>query len=199
MKILGLKENYRNDITGDTTLPLVYLMTDSSLLKSGKPFFLPDFAKLYTIHTSLVIRISRLGKNISRRFASRYYDAVTAGITVTATGIEGNFNGNADASALATSFDGSVMTGDFVPVDQLADRDNIHFASFINDKKQCDETSANLAVGIDSIIEYVSRYYTLKMGDLIFTGYSDKASAISVEDRLQASIEGAEVLKIRIK
>ena len=119
MKIIALYDNYEpQQFDGK-----VYLMADSSLAKSGKPWFLPEFAPEFTYQTHIVIRIGRLGKNIARRFAHRYVDAVTVGATVTACGIADN--------AIAKAFDGAAMIGDFLPIEQISDLNEIN-ASLAN-------------------------------------------------------------------
>ena len=186
MKIIALYDNYEpQQFDGK-----VYLMADSSLAKSGKPWFLPEFALEFTYHTHLVIRIGRLGKNIARRFAHRYVDAVTVGATVTACGIADN--------AIAKAFDGAAMIGDFLPIEQISDLNEIN-ASLANGDIVTTYQSSQMACHIDEIIEYVSKYFTLKIGDIIYTGFGDSSTPLAIGQHLTGSINGENVLDIKIK
>ena len=111
MKVIGISGNYGRQ--EENLKPTVYLMSDSSLLKDGKPFFIPDFATSFEFSPSLVLHVNRLGKNISRKFAHRYYDEVTVGLAVKACGMKDVFDGE-DAGALALAFDGAAILGNFV-------------------------------------------------------------------------------------
>jgi len=188
MKIISLRDNY----TSKDSQPAhnVYLMADSSLAKSGKPWFLPEFASEFTYHTHIVFRIGRLGKNIAKRFAHRYIDAVTVGATITAS----DFNG----SAISQAFDGASMIGDFIPIEQIDDICNIT-ASLTNGNACTEYASCNMISSIDEIIAEISKYFTLKIGDIIYSGFGDTPTTLAIGQHLTGKINGNEVLDIKIK
>ncbi|MGN0213646.1 MAG: fumarylacetoacetate hydrolase family protein [Muribaculaceae bacterium] len=185
MKIIALNNNF-NAQQADGS---VFLMADSSLAKSGKPWFLPDFADSFTYHTHIVFRIGRLGKNISRRFAHRYIDAVTIGTTVTAHGVNGAF---------CNAFDGAAMIGDFIPIEDIGEIADVEASLTDNGKTICFRAN-QMATQIEQIIENISKYFTLKIGDIIYAGYGDLPNPIAIGNHLIGAINNREVLNIRIK
>lgn len=172
------------------------IVTDSSILHSDKPFFIPDFAGRFTIHTGLAIHINRLGKNISSRFASRYYDAATACVMVEA---QDHHDAIAPGDARLTGFDGSMMLGDFITFDKLANVEDIHIDTFINNEKTGNFNSQAMKIDLAHLIETSSRYFTLKMGDVIAIGNFNESHTLNIGDRLTSTINGIESLIIRIK
>ena len=132
MKIIAVGMNYarHNEELGHTLEnkePVIFMKPDSAILKDGKPFFIPDFSNEVHYETELVVRINRLGKNIASRFAHRYYDAVTVGIDFTARDLQRRFREVGNPWELCKGFDSSAAIGTFVPVEQLADVQNLHF------------------------------------------------------------------------
>lgn len=185
MKIIALQNNYSN--TANLSDEEIYLMADSSLAKSGKPWFLPDFSPEFTYRTHIVFRIGRLGKNIARRFAPRYIDAVTVGATISAAGI--------NHGAISQAFDGAAMIGDFVAADNLADI----IAILSNDDFTTSLSTGEMIYKIDEIIEYVSKFFTLKIGDIIYSGFGSESGTLEIGQHLRGTINGNEVLNISIK
>ena len=165
-------------------MPQVRLMADSSVLTSGKPFFIPDFAGGFAVQPSLALRVCRLGKCIARRFAHRYYDAAAAAAVVSAHGFTPPV---ADGSALATAFDGALWLGDFKPIGQLSGT------------RQAACECAEPPMAPDLIIEAVSRYFTLKMGDIIVAGSLCPDEPIAIGDTVTATVGGTPSLRIRVK
>lgn len=146
MKVIGIKGNYT--INNTPSQPQVFLMADSSLLKDGKPLFLPDFAEKFIARPVFIVRINRLGKNIAKRFASRYYDAVTVGLCVEALGFK-HSNTIAGCDSVVNAFDGAAVLGDFIPVEEVADINNCEFSVKYGNGESITLNSANLSTDID--------------------------------------------------
>lgn len=151
--------------------PVLFMKPDTALLKDGKPFFLPPFSERIEYETELVVRISRLGKNIAPRFAHRYYDAVTVGIDFTARDLQARLRAEGSPWEISKGFDGSAVVGDFIPVDEVAGNlQDLHFSLRIDGKEVQRGHTADMIFPVDEMIAYISRFYTLRMGDLLFTG-----------------------------
>lgn len=204
MKIIAVGWNYpkHNEEMDNRILPAVptiFMKPDSALLKDGKPFFLPDFSSRIEYETELVIRINRLGKNIATRFAHRYYDAVTVGIDLTARDLQSQLRKEGNPWEIAKAFDGSAVIGDFVPVGSCGDIQQIAFHLDINGSTVQQGNSSRMIFGIDEIIAYVSRFFTLKIGDLIFTGTPEGVGPVNVNDHLQGYINNKMLLDFQVK
>ena len=179
--------------------PVIFLKPDSALLRDGKPFFLPDFSQEIHYETELVVRVSRLGKNIAERFAHRYYDAVTVGIDFTARDLQRRFRAAGAPWELSKGFDGSAAIGTFVPMEYFQNIQNVRFHLDIDGKTvQCGCT-CDMLFTVDQVIAYVSRFMTLKMGDLIYTGTPVGVGPVSIGQHLQGYLEGERVLDFYIR
>lgn len=189
MKVLALNSNYPSLST--VCDKKVFLMADSSLAKSGKPWFLPEYAESFAYRPHLVFRVGRLGKNIARRFAHRYIDAVTIGASVEASPMPD--------SAIANAFDGAAMIGDFIPIEEIPDINNITGLMGIEGGEITSICSADMICKIDEIIEYLSQYFTFKIGDIIYSGFGSEAVTLAIDQVLHGSINGKEVLNIKVK
>ena len=199
MKIIGITNNYENH-TGNTTSPAAYIIPDSAILKDSKPFFIPDFSERFIFYPSLVVRINRLGKNISRNFAHRYYDAVTLGITIHAEDINESFLSSGLPNSIANAFDGSAVLGEFHEIDKLGKINDLKLITRINGDKVSEFNTERLILNTDTLIEYLSKYFTLKIGDLIYTGYPQESKqAITFNQHITASINDMEVLNFKTK
>ena len=203
MKIICIGLNYRNharEMGKPFPLePVVFMKPDSSLIKNNKPFFLPDFSDMIHYEVEIVVKISKLGKSISVKHAHRYYDELTLGIDITARDIQ---NRNAAAGfpwELAKGFDGSAPTGKFVPVSTLKDMKDIDFRLEINDKLVQEGNTSDMIFSVDEIISYVSRFFTLKTGDLIFTGTPSGVGALHKNDNLVAYLGEEPLLDFMIR
>lgn len=200
MKVIGIKDNYiLSESDNDSKQginPTVFLMSDSSLLKDGKPFFLPDFADSFVCSPSIVFRVNRLGKNIAKKFSPRYYDAVTIGVAVKACGIKGEF-ACGDAGSLADAFDGAAILGDFIPINEVDKPFDFDFLADGESVMKGD--SSKLSADIDSLIEYLSRYFTLKIGDIIFACNPQPCHTLKIDSVLSATLNGNEVLHFKVK
>ncbi len=179
--------------------PVIFMKPDSAILKDGKPFFIPDFSNEIHYETELVVRISRLGKNIAPRFACRYYDAVTVGIDFTARDLQRNFRAQGNPWELCKGFDSSAAIGEFVSVDRYRDVQNLNFSLSVDGKEVQQGCTAEMLFKIDDIIAYVSRFVTLKIGDLLFTGTPAGVGPVSIGQHLQGYLEGEKLLDFHIR
>lgn len=203
MKIICIGLNYRQHAAEMgwklPTEPVVFLKPDSALLKNNKPFFLPDFSEDIQYEVEIVVMISRLGKGISAKFAHRYYEEITLGIDITARDIQSR---NAKAGLpweLSKCFDGAAPIGKFVPVSTIDDVLNVDFRLDINGTTVQKSNSSDMIFNINHIIEYVSRFFTLKTGDLIFTGTPSGVGKLQRNDNLVAYLGDKPVLDFMIK
>ena len=203
MKIICIGLNYRQHaIEMGWKLPkepVVFLKPDSALLKNNKPFFLPDFSSVIHYEVEVVVKISRLGKGIAREFAPRYYDEVTAGIDITARDLQSRFAGQGHPWELSKGFDGAAPIGKFVSVDSIGDPENLDFRLEINDRIVQKSNTSDMIFGINEIISYVSRFFTLKTGDLIFTGTPSGVGPLKRNDNLVAYLGDKQVLDFVIR
>ena len=203
MKIICIGLNYRKhaEEMGWTlpSEPVVFLKPDSALLKKNKPFFLPDFSSNMQYEVEIVVKITKLGKGISAKYAPRYYDELTVGIDITARDIQGR---NAKAGLpweLSKCFDGAAPVGRFIPVSSVRDVLDLDFRLEINGKIVQKSNSSDMIFNINQIIEYVSKYFTLKTGDLIFTGTPSGVGPLKRNDNLTAFLGDLPLLDFMIK
>ena len=196
MKIFGVGMNYllhTEELDGRQYRPeepVIFLKADSALLKDGKPFFIPDWAERFDYEAELVVRICRLGKGIPLRFAHRYYDAFTVGIDFTARDLQQRARSQGLPWTICKGFDGSAMIGSWRPKTE----GDASFRLDINGKTVQQGCSADMLFSIDELISYLSRFFTLKTGDLIFTGTPVGVGPVSIGDHLEGYLEGEKVL-----
>lgn len=205
MKIFGIGMNYiqhNKELDGalyKTEAPVLFTKADSSLLKSGNPFFVPDFMGRIDYEAELVIRICRLGKNIPQRFAHRYYDAVTVGIDFTARDVQQQLREKGLPWDLSKSFDGAAAIGEWVGKDKFLDVQALRFHLDINGHTVQEGCTADMVFGIDEIVAYISQYFTLKTGDVIFTGTPAGVGPVHIDDHLEGYVEERKVLEFNCK
>ena len=173
--------------------PVVFLKPDSSILKNNKPFFLPGFSSMIQYELEVVIKISKLGKGIAVKFAHRYYDELTLGIDITARDIQNRNSAAGLPWELSKCFDGAAPLGRFIPVSSIHDMKSIDFRLEINDTIVQQGNTSDMIFSINEIVAYVSKYFTLKTGDLIFTGTPSGVGPLKKNDNLVAYL-GEEVL-----
>ena len=179
--------------------PILFMKPDTALLKGSKPFFLPDFSEEIHYETELVVKINRLGKNIGERFAYRYYDEITVGIDFTARDLQRKQKELGLPWEIAKGFDNSAAIGRFVSKNQVSDIQNVDFRLDINNQTVQRGNTKEMIYPIDTIIAYISRFFTLKIGDLIFTGTPAGIGPVKINDYLQGYLEDRELLGFRVK
>ena len=205
MKIIAVGMNYarHNKELGHTQEnrePVIFMKPDSAILKDGKPFFVPDFSHEVHYVSEVVVRICRLGKNIAPRFAHRYYDAVTVGIDFTARDLQRKFREAGNPWELCKGFDNSAAIGTFISLEQAGgDLQNLDFHLDIDGCEVQRGNTADMLFKIDDIIAYVSRFMTLKIGDLLFTGTPAGVGPVSVGQHLQGYLGEEKLLDFHIR
>ena len=205
MKIIAVGMNYAQHnkelgYTQENSEPVIFMKPDSAILKDGKPFFVPDFSHEVHYETEVVVRICRLGKNIAPRFAHRYYDAVTVGIDFTARDLQRKFREAGNPWELCKGFDNSAAIGTFISLEQAGgDLQNLDFHLDIDGCEVQRGNTTDMLFKIDDIIAYVSRFMTLKIGDLLFTGTPAGVGPVSVGQHLQGYLGGEKLLDFHIR
>ena len=180
--------------------PVIFLKSDVSLLKDGKPFFVPDFSSEIHYEAEIVVKINRLGKNIAEKFARRYYDEVTVGIDFTARDLQRKLRKDGMPWEISKAFDYSAVIGEFVSLENLGkDINNIAFYLNINGSKVQEGNTENMIFNVDEIIAYVSKFFTLKIGDLIYTGTPAGIGAVKVGDHLEGYINSLKALDFFVR
>lgn len=174
--------------------PVIFTKADSSLLKDGKPFFVPDHLGRIDYETEVVVRISRLGKSITEEFAHRYYDAVTVGIDFTARDLQKRLREEAQPWEISKGFDGAAVIGEWVPKDHFLSVQNIDFALDVNGERRQQGNTCDMLVGIDRLIAYISKFFTLKTGDLLYTGTPVGVGPVKIDDHLEGYLGERKVL-----
>jgi fumarylpyruvate hydrolase len=203
MKIICIGLNYRKHAMEMgrqlPSEPVVFLKPDSSILKNNKPFFLPGFSSMIQYETEVVIKISKLGKGIAPKYASRYYDELTIGIDITARDIQNRNSASGLPWELSKCFDGAAPLGKFIAVSDAGDINNLDFRLEINEKTVQSGNTSDMIFSTDEIVAYVSQYFTLKTGDLIFTGTPAGVGPLKRNDNLIAYLGEKPLLDFMIK
>lgn len=203
MKIIAVGSNYRDHIKEMGSLlgkdPVVFLKPDSALLINNKPFYLPDFCEEVHYEAEIVVKISRVGRSIEKRYAHRYYDELTLGIDFTARDMQKQAKEKGQPWTLAKGFDGSAPIGNFVPKTNYKDTGDMNFSLEKNGETVQQANTSQMIHSIEEIITYVSRYFTLKMGDLIYTGTPSGVGPVSIGDHLVGKIEDKTFLDFHVK
>jgi 2-keto-4-pentenoate hydratase/2-oxohepta-3-ene-1,7-dioic acid hydratase in catechol pathway len=203
MKIICIGLNYRKHAMEMgrplPSEPVVFLKPDSSILKNNKPFFLPGFSNMIQYEAEVVIKISKLGKGISPKFAHRYFDELTVGIDITARDIQNRNSAAGLPWELSKCFDGAAPIGKFIPAGSAGDIKNLDFRLEINDKIVQQGNTSDMIFGFNEIVSYVSKFFTLKTGDLIFTGTPSGVGPLRKNDNLVAYLGDEPVLDFMIK
>lgn len=192
MKILCIGMNYARHIAELDNKrpeePVVFMKSDSSLLQKNRPFYIPTFSNDLHHEIELVVKIDKLGKNISQKYAHRYYSSIGLGIDFTARDLQSKLRKQGHPWEKAKAFDHSaVISEEFIPVNEL-DMDNIDFRLEINGEIRQQGNSSQMIFKIDEIIEHLSSYFTLKIGDLLYTGTPEGVGSVKINDRLQGYI-----------
>ncbi|MFZ6051153.1 fumarylacetoacetate hydrolase family protein [Halocola ammonii] len=204
MKIICIGRNYSehakelgNELPSE---PVYFLKPDSSILPNKNAFYIPHFSEDVHYEVELIVKINRLGKNIDKKFAHRYYNEIGLGIDFTARDVQQKCKEKGLPWEKAKAFDGSaVVSKKFIPLSEFDDFENIKFSLTKNDELVQDGQSKHMIFGIDEIISYVSQFMTLKIGDLIFTGTPKGVGPVSIGDELVGKLEGKEMFKVKVR
>ena len=203
MKIICIGRNYAEHAkelnNAIPTEPVFFMKPDTALLKDGEPFYYPDITKDLHHEIEIVIKINKVGKHIEEQFAYKYYDEIGLGIDFTARDLQAECKAKGLPWEKAKSFDNSAPIGKFISKDKLGDLSTIEFELKINGQSRQVGNTKDLLFSFDQIISYVSKYLTLKVGDLIYTGTPSGVGAVSIGDKLQGYIKDDLFLEFEVK
>jgi len=203
MKIICIGRNYiehakelKNPIPKN---PVFFLKPDTSLLIKNRPFFYPDFSKDIHYETELVIKIKKNGRHIDEKFAAGYYEEIGLGIDFTARDLQQNCKQKGLPWEIAKGFDFSAPISEFVKLDDLENKNDILFRLELNEKTVQKGNSTDMIFSFDQIISYISKFITIKMGDLIYTGTPAGVGPVKIGDQLTGYLENRKMLDFKVK
>lgn len=203
MKIIAIGRNYiehakelNNPVPKE---PMFFMKPETSIIRNNKPFFYPDFSKDVHYETEIVLKISRLGKNIEEKFADRYFDEIGLGIDFTARDLQQVCKEKGKPWEMAKAFDGAAPISEFIDKNKFQDLNKLTFSLKLNGELVQQGNTSDMIFNFNVLIAYVSRFVTLKIGDLIFTGTPAGVGPVKIGDRLTGYIEDKEFLDFYVK
>lgn len=203
MKIICIGRNYVDHIAElqneRPSEPVVFMKPDSAVLLKQHPFVIPEFSQDIHHEIELIVRINKVGKYIDTKFAHKYYDEISVGIDFTARDVQNELKTKGLPWEKAKSFDGSAVIGEFLPKNQFNSLENITFELTNNNITVQKGNASHMLWKIDELISYVSQFFTLKIGDIIFTGTPEGVAPVKAEDLLEGFLEGNKLFSIKIK
>ena len=203
MKILAIGQNYiehnKELNSKHPSEPVVFMKPDTALLRNNKPFFIPDFTEELHYETELIVKINRLGKNIAPKYAHRYYSEIGLGVDFTARDVQRRLKNEGKPWEISKAFDNSAVIGDFIPVEKVGNVQDIRFSLQLNGSTVQQGHSADMIFPIDELIAYVSCFFTLKIGDILFTGTPAGVGKVAVDDRLEGFIFDTKMFDFKVK
>jgi 2-keto-4-pentenoate hydratase/2-oxohepta-3-ene-1,7-dioic acid hydratase in catechol pathway len=203
MKILCIGRNYAKHIAElqneKPVNPVIFLKPDSAILLKNQPFFIPPFSKDVHYEVEILVKINKVGKYINQKFAHTYYDEIGLGIDFTARDIQDDCKEKGLPWEKAKAFDGSAVIGEFLPKESMGDLNNLNFKLQKNDQIVQDGNTNAMLWKIDELIAYVSQFFTLKKGDVLFTGTPEGVGKVSENDVLVGILNGVENFRINVK
>ena len=203
MKLICIGRNYTDHIrelqNEKPTDPVVFLKPDTAILLKKQPFFIPDFSDDVHYEVEVLVKISKVGKHIDKKFAHKYYDEIGLGIDFTARDLQAKLKAKGLPWEKAKGFDGAAVIGDWLSKTEFVDINAINFSLKQNDITVQKGNTSLMLWKIDEIIEYVSKYFTLKIGDIIFTGTPSGVGKVNINDNLTGFIETKPMFSIRVK
>ena len=203
MKLICIGRNYAQHISElkseKPSEPVVFLKPDTAILLKKQPFFIPDFSNEVHHEVEVLVKINRVGKYIDSKFAHKYYEQIGLGIDFTARDLQQELKGKGLPWEKSKAFDGSAVIGKWVSKSNYENVNNIPFSLFKNNQIVQSSTTEDMLCGIDEIIAYVSQYFTLKIGDIIFTGTPSGVGKVQSNDFLKGYIGEEEFFSIKVK
>jgi len=203
MKIICIGRNYadhakelNNQLPEN---PVFFTKPDTCLLRNNQAFYLPDFSKDIHYEIELVVKINRIGKNISAKFASRYYEEIGLGIDFTARDLQQKCKEKGLPWEISKAFDHSAPVSQFIAKSEFENIDDVNFHLEVNGEEKQRASSADMIFKIDEIISYISQFFTLKIGDLIYTGTPAGVGPVKIDDHLTGYLEGRKLLDFKVK
>ena len=203
MKIFAIGQNYAEHNkelnSPDPTEPVIFMKPDTAALKNNKPFYIPDFSSELHYETEIIVKISRLGKNIAPKFAHRYYEEIGLGVDFTARDVQRWLKAEGKPWEISKAFDNSAVIGNFIPKEELGDVQNIHFHLNINGNTVQKGHTSDMIFPVDEIIAWISRFFTLKIGDILFTGTPVGVGKVNIGDHLEGYIGEKKMFDFKVK
>ena len=203
MKLICIGRNYINHITElkneKPSDPVVFIKPDTAILLKKQPFFIPDYSKIIQHEVEVIVKINRVGKYIESKFAHKYYDHIGLGIDFTARDLQQKLKASGLPWEKAKAFDGSAVVGKWAPKSTFESLENLSFSLKKNDVVVQSGNTQQMLWGIDAVIAYVSQFFTLKIGDIIFTGTPAGVGQVQAGDILKGYIENEEFFNIKVK
>ena len=203
MKIFAIGQNYvehnKELNSKNPTEPVVFMKPDSALLKNNKPFYIPDFSQELHYETELIVKFNRLGKNIDSKFSNRYFAEIGLGVDFTARDLQRKLKSEGKPWEISKAFDNSAVIGSFQSVSELSDIQKISFRLDINGKTVQNGNSTDMIFPINELVSYISRFFTIKIGDILFTGTPVGVGKVAIGDRLEGYIFDKKMFDFNIK
>ncbi len=179
--------------------PVFFLKPDSAITRCNRPFFLPDFSQEVHYETEIIVKINRLGKCISEKFAHNYYEEIGLGVDFTARDLQRKCIQQGEPWEIAKAFDGSAVVGGFLPKSRFEDVQKLSFHLLLNGEKVQEGNSRDMLFTIDQLIAHVSQFITLRTGDILFTGTPVGVGPVHINDHLQGFLEGEKLFDFKVK
>ncbi|MEI6753990.1 MAG: fumarylacetoacetate hydrolase family protein [Paludibacter sp.] len=203
MKIFAIGQNYiehnKELNSKNPTEPVVFMKPDTAILKNNKPFFIPDFSKDLHYETELIFKFNRIGKNIDSKFSHRYFAEIGLGVDFTARDLQRKLKAEGKPWEVCKAFDNSAVIGNFLQVETLGDIQNIEFHLDINGKTVQKGNSKDMIFPVNELVAYVSRFFTIKIGDILFTGTPVGVGSVSIGDHLEGYIYDIKMFDFYVK
>ena len=203
MKLICIGRNYTEHIkeleNEKPSDPVVFLKPDTAILLKKQPFFIPDFSKDVHHEVEILVKINKVGKHIDKKFAYKYYDEIGLGIDFTARDLQSQLKAKGLPWEKAKAFDGAAVIGKWVSKNDYNNVDDINFSLYKNEAIVQQGNTSLMLWKIDELIEYVSKYFTLKIGDIIFTGTPAGVGKVVANDKLKGYIANQELFSIIVK
>ena len=203
MKIICVGRNYVDHIkelnNNKPKEPVLFLKPQTAIINKGQPFFIPSFSNEVHYELEVIIKINRLGRFIEKKFSHKYYDKIGLGIDFTARDLQLELKKNGLPWEKAKAFDGSCLIGDWKNKKNFNNIDNIDFRLTKNDEIVQNSNTSLMLWKVDELIEYISKFFTLKIGDIIFTGTPAGVGKVQLNDKLKGYLNDNELLSINIK
>lgn len=203
MKIIAIGQNYKEHNkelnSRNPQEPVIFMKPDSAILRNNKPFYIPDFSEELHYETEVIIKINRLGKNIASKFAHRYYSEIGLGVDFTARDLQRKLKEGGHPWEISKAFDNSAVIGNFISVSEIDDIQNIEFHLDINGQTVQRGNTKDMIFPVNELISYVSRFFTLKIGDIMFTGTPAGVGKVKTGDRLEGYLSSNKMFDFKIK
>ena len=203
MKIIAVGRNYVEHIqelsNEQPDEPVIFLKPETAILYRNAPFFYPDFSTDVHHEVEVLVKINRVGKNIEERFSHTYYDEIGLGIDFTARDLQNKLKAKGLPWELAKAFNGSAPVSEFIPKTEFADLQNLNFGLTINGESRQQSNTGLMLFKIDHLISFVSRYFLLQKGDILFTGTPKGVGPVQIGDQLVGTLEGRELLNFGVR